>query len=489
MKSPLITLCLTASTLEGNLRQLKRYRPFVQALELRIDLLHPEERKEAGRLADTVDIPVIATLRLPADGGSFTGTAAERQDLLSRALDHRFWAVDLEENSPDQDLEEKARRNGIRVIRSLHDFNGVPEDLCLRMTRMARNDNEILKGAVMPRCWADMVRLLDTAESLAGREKILLAMGETGFPSRILASRFGSLLTFTSSSEETIAAPGQIDPEILATRYRFKTLRHNSPVYGIIGQPVSHSRSPELHNRWLDQKGLDGVYLPFPVSDPADFLCFARALPVSGFSVTIPHKEAVIPLLDDIDAAVEKIGACNTVYRRQDRWLGTNTDAPGFLEPLLEALNRKDLKKTGATVIGAGGAARAVVHALTEAGARVLILNRTEERGRRLARDFGCEFEPLKPEALLKMENFRDILVQTTNAGMSGHGEEQENDPLPFYLFKGTEILYDIIYTPPVTPLMERARQAGCTVLGGYPMLERQALRQFGLFTGEGMPQ
>jgi 3-dehydroquinate dehydratase/shikimate dehydrogenase len=427
-------------------------------------------------------VPVIATLRLPADGGRFEGSAGERFAILSEVLTHPFWAVDIEETSPDEGIDAQARAAGIRIIRSFHDFTGTPEELAERLGSLARQPDEIVKGAVTPRSWADLLSLFQAGASLGNRDKILLGMGETGFPSRVLSARLGSLLTYTSPAEGTKAAPGQTDPETLCGRYRFKKLTAASPVYGIIGNPVSHSRSPEIHNRWLGERKLDGVYLPFPVNDPADFFRFAENLPVSGFSVTIPHKETVIPLLDSADDAVQRIGACNTVYRRTDRWLGTNTDAAGFIAPLLSLLERKDLSGLGVTVIGAGGAARAVVYALKEAGAGVLILNRSRDRGISLAEEFGCRFAPLEDSSAGEVTKYSDIIVQTTSAGMEG-----PVDPLAFYPLSGKEIVYDIIYSPPVTPLMERATRAGCRVLGGYPMLENQARRQFGLFTGEGM--
>jgi 3-dehydroquinate dehydratase/shikimate dehydrogenase len=226
---------------------------------------------------------------------------------------------------------------------------------------------------------------------------------------------------------------------------------------------------------------MDAVYVPFLVDDPAAFLKIARFLRIDGFSVTLPYKSAVIPLLTETVEPVKKMGACNTVVRRGRSFTGYNTDGQGFIEPLYSYFPSERLKNIRATVIGAGGAARAAVYALKAAGVAMLILNRTPKKAEDLAREVGAQSGPLDAAGLERIKDYDDLIVQTTQAGMPPHTEQ---DPLEGYRFKGTELVYDLIYTPRLTRLLQRAMECGCKVLNGEEMLMAQAHEQFRLFTG-----
>jgi 3-dehydroquinate dehydratase/shikimate dehydrogenase len=244
-------------------------------------------------------------------------------------------------------------------------------------------------------------------------------------------------------------------------------------VYGVIGNPVAHSRSPHIHNAGLAALGLDAVYLPFLVDDVREFLRVADLLGVSGVSVTVPHKLAVIPHLARQDPSVARIGACNTLVRAEGGWHGTNTDWPGFLAPLDRRFGSGGGSRIRATVIGAGGTSRAVVYGLRETGAEVLILNRTLAGASGIAQEFGCRAGG-------------DLVVQTTSCGME---PAVDCDPLPEYRFRGTELVYELVYRPAVTPFLGRAMAAGCRWIGGMEMLLEQAYEQFRLFTGSPYPR
>ncbi|MFO7850428.1 MAG: shikimate dehydrogenase, partial [Spirochaetia bacterium] len=240
--------------------------------------------------------------------------------------------------------------------------------------------------------------------------------------------------------------------------------------------PVAHSKSPRIHNRWLKSLGLNAVYIPFLVDDPAAFFRLAEVLPIEGFSVTLPHKEKVIPFLHRLEHPVKKIGACNTVFRKEGKWVGTNTDYEGFLSPIETLLREGSIQS--ALVIGAGGAARTVVHALCDRGVRVQICNRTAVKAEELAKEAGCG-HVLQEE--VNSSGPYDLVVQTTNVGME---PDIEGDPLPGYRFTGRETVYDIIYTPEKTVFLRRAEERGCKIIGGAQMLRKQAEAQFRIFTG-----
>ncbi len=249
-------------------------------------------------------------------------------------------------------------------------------------------------------------------------------------------------------------------------------------VYGIIGWPVSHSLSPVMHNAAFRALEIPAVYGLFPVA-PEDLkaaLEGLKALNIRGVSVTIPHKENVIPHLDALNEVAWQIGAVNTILHREKKLLGFNTDWIGVKEALGEVIV---LRGKRAVVVGAGGAARAVVYALKHEGAEVVIYNRTWEKARDLAERFSVEARPWEELPRAKGE----VLVQTTSVGL-----KEDVSPVPKEVLSGFQVVMDIVYTPLETRLLREAREMGCTVVHGLKMLVYQGAEQFRLFTGQEPP-
>ena len=457
---------------------MRRYRGLVDLVELRVDLLHPSQWSGISRFPLQCPLPALCTIRRTRDGGSWPAPEAARRRLLQVAAAARYRYLDLEADLPIGQVPVPPR--GPRVIRSLHDPRGTPSHLGSLLRGLARGAQEIPKLAVTPRGVGDLARIVAAAHAVAA-PRIVLGMGDYGVPSRLLAARLGSWLTFASAGRRS-AAPGQLDPLTMQRRYRFHSLRGDTPVYGLIGNPVAHSRSPEVHNRGLAAVGVAGVYVPFRVDAVAEFLELAPSLGVRGLSVTIPHKETVMPLLARTDPSVRGAGACNTLVRERGGWAGYNTDAAGFLAPLQAELAAGRIRR--ATVVGAGGAARAIVWALRGVGVEVLIANRSLPRAQRLAAEMGAAAVALTAVDLAaRVADYGDLIVQATSVGMHAAG-----DPIAGVPLAGDEIVYDIVYTPPNTPLLRRARAAGCQVIPGGEMLLGQAYEQFRLFTGREYP-
>jgi 3-dehydroquinate dehydratase/shikimate dehydrogenase len=205
----------------------------------------------------------------------------------------------------------------------------------------------------------------------------------------------------------------------------------------------------------------------------------AEELDVQGLSVTVPHKEEILPCLSQRSDEVHAIGACNTAVRFAGGWMGSNTDARGFSDSLLDFLDKKNLKGKRLTVIGAGGAAKAVVSEIHRLGGKALVLNRTVPRARDLAVPYKFTWGSLDNRGVELMEKYRDIIIQTTPAGMEGQAAA---DPLVEYSFSGRELVMDLIYKPAVTPFLHRAVLAGCKILNGHDMLLRQARYQYAQF-------
>jgi shikimate dehydrogenase len=237
-----------------------------------------------------------------------------------------------------------------------------------------------------------------------------------------------------------------------------------------------------MHNRALANAGLNAVYLPMLVENVGPFFWEFVHLPsrrmrwrLRGFSVTVPHKSAVIPYLDEVDPTALRVGAVNTVVIENERSLGYNTDLEGAIAPL-KALT--DLKGVECAVVGAGGSARAVVFGLAKEGAVVRIYTRDKQKGAALASEFKADASSI--EDLVRFGP--GIIINTTPVGMLGHSEGQS--VIPAQALKNCKIAYDLIYNPLETRFLKDAREAGCKTLGGIEMLVAQAARQFELWTG-----
>ncbi|MDF1577309.1 MAG: shikimate dehydrogenase [Desulfobulbales bacterium] len=252
----------------------------------------------------------------------------------------------------------------------------------------------------------------------------------------------------------------------------------NTEVYGIMGWPVAHSLSPLIQNRAFRELGLNKVYVPFPVDDVETALNGCRALSIRGISVTIPHKQAVVPFLDSIDPVAALIGAVNTLIIQDGRIHGCNTDWQGANRALAEAI---ELAGAKVTLLGAGGAARALGFGLLEAGAEVVIASRTPGRGRALAADLNCAWRPLTEVAGVRA----DVLINATSVGMA---PDVDKTAVPAEILAGYRVVMDIVYAPLETRLLREAAEAGCRTINGLAMLLYQGAAQFELWTGRQPP-
>jgi shikimate dehydrogenase len=252
----------------------------------------------------------------------------------------------------------------------------------------------------------------------------------------------------------------------------------STSLYGILGNPVAHSMSPLMHNtafRFLD---IDAVYLPFEVQDLQGAVAGMKALAVKGASVTHPFKRQIFALIDEIDDTAEKIGAVNTLVFGTDGVRGTNTDWVGAVRCLEALLPIEDHKFV---VIGAGGAARAVVFGVNNKGGEAIVVNRSEKKGRALAEEFDCPFVPLA-----ELESARgDCLVNTTPLGMY---PKEGQMPVPKRVLGAYKAVADVIYNPLKTLLLREAEAAGCKVASGFEMFVFQGTEQFKIWTGKEPP-
>jgi 3-dehydroquinate dehydratase/shikimate dehydrogenase len=310
-------------------------------------------------------------------------------------------------------------------------------------------------------------------------------MGDEGLLTRVLGPSRGAFLTYGSTARGKESAAGQPTCAELANLYRVRRLSRETVVTGLLGSPIRHSASPAIHNQTFAALDLDFVYVPFQASEVETFFSrFVRPKTreidwkLRGFSVTIPHKTAVLPLLDELDSTAREVGAVNTVVIENDKLLGYNTDVRGAMEPLERVCS---LEGESCAVIGAGGAARVIVFGLVNRRARVEVFARNVDRARSFA-SFGVDVLPL--EALAS--SAASIVINTTPVGMRGHGEGAS--PVPRRALRGRLLAYDLVYNPIETQFLIDARAEGCRTLSGIEMLIAQAALQFELWTGRKPP-
>jgi len=491
-----ICLCLTAKTIERNLEILDKYRKYADMAELRVDCLEPNERFLIRRFPEQTDMPVILTIRRDVDGGFFNSGEGARINLMAQGLayadaDRRrnFAYLDIEEDLNVPSLEEAARAFGTKIIRSCHNLKGSYSDLSAKIRSIRHSDDEIIKLGIMANSTKDVLDLLRAGKEFQGQEKILIAMGPLGVYSRILAEYFGSFMTYASAYSEPdvpLIAQGQFDIQKLSKLYRFHSITTNTKVYGITEFSPRVTSNLHFFNMIFGLEDIDAVYVPFPIDSIDVFMELARELGVKGLSVTVPYKEAVMPFLGSQSPEVENIKACNTLFHGLDGWVGINTEAKGFSDSLLAFLGKSNFKRMRCTVIGAGGAARAVVSELHRLGAKALILNRTVHKARNIASACKFAWGGLDNRGIDMMNKYCDIIIQTTPVGME---ENDTGDPVPMYSFFGHEDVMDLIYQPDKTAFLTRAADAGCRIQNGYDMFIRQAQYQYALFTEKEFPE
>ena len=455
-------------------------------VELRLDYV--DRPDVAGALAGRRK-PVIVTVRAAWEGGQFSGSEEERKQLLRQALEQGAEYVDVEWRAGFTDL---IRDFPSRVLVSSHHFTGVPTDLVDQARAMRQTGAGLIKVAVMVTRLVETLPLIDIAR---GGDAVVLGMGDAGVPSRLLAARFGSRWTYGGNA----VAPGQISADRMTQEYRFKEIGPDTAIYGVVGSNAIHSFSPAMHNAAFGAAGIDAVYVPFRPATFKDFLAFASVLDVRGASVTIPYKvDALWWPSVTADARTLAIGAANTLRRQrgpaqagpheegpaqagphEEGWEATNTDVEGFLAPL-ELAYEGPLRNARASVLGAGGAARAVVAALVDRGAQVTVHARRPEQAREVADTFAARVGNVTPAP-----GSWDVLVNCTPLGGAAAREES---PLPVGPFDG-RLVYDLTYGPAESRLVRDARAAGCATLDGLPMLVAQAERQFAWWTGQQAPE
>ena len=467
--------------MQVELQQAAKKAKFV---EVRLDFL--AKAVDFKRLQPYKGCAWLGTLRRPADGGRWSGTEQERQMVLRQAVvSGCFEWIDLE-----TDIASSIPRFGsIKRVVSYHNLIETPPDLDAIYDQMLKQDADVYKLAVMPRTATDLARIV-AIQKRAAKPTICFGMAALGFPTRFTALKFGAPWIYALFNKERELAPGMPALSDFRSTYPVKGIDADTRFFALLGDPVEQSLSPVLHNHMLLRNKVNAVYVPFRVPDGQlhDAVAAMKAVPVGGYSVTIPHKEAAANEAAEVDPLVSTTDAANTLVARPDgSFFAANTDYPAAVESLqahfdeLAAANNappREFAQMHALILGAGGAARAIAFALHRAGAHVTVTSRTPERAQKLAEHVGC-----KHTDWANRHNVApcDLAVNCTPVGMFPKVDES---PLHVSFLQPSLTVFDTVYNPEQTLLLRDAKSRGCGIVTGVDMFVRQAAKQFELFTG-----
>ena len=449
-------------------------------IELRLDWLGSDEERARFlgwlRKNKPKGATFLATCRRRAGGGKFVGGIDRELFWLMQAREAGCQWCDLEMETFRELPVGFVREYPVpeRIMLSMHDFEGTPK-LPRKIGVAQHGLVDAVKIAAKARTIFDSVRLL----RLARRSKNFVAvpMGEIGLPARILALREGSALAYAPVAHAT--APGQVSLEEMKQLYRAHLLSRRTRVYGVIGDPIGHSLSPLLHNTGFVARRADAVYLPFLVHQLKDFLAAVPEFGIKGFSITLPHKQAILKHLSECEPLAADIGAVNTVVvGRGGSLYGCNTDYVGVLRALEKRLR---IRESRVLIFGAGGSARAAAFALARAGAAVGICARREKPAKELARAVGGE---VVPRRALRTEYF-DAILNSTPIGMHPH---DGMSPLASAELN-CRIVMDLIYRPERTQLLKHAAKKEIATVSGVEMFLAQGIAQWEIWMEKRAPE
>ncbi len=438
-------------------------------VEIRFDLwielpqdLHSFERS---------NIQKIATLRRSDQGGKCDLSDEERLGFFRLAASSNFDYIDIERGSS---ILKEASCLGPKMICSYHDVAATPSasgivDIVLTGASLS----DVSKAAFMPRSLHDLQQVVQAGQLLRSAEKrfVLISMGAMGEITRACYNKIGSDFTYASIEKGMEAAPGQIDLMTL------KGLGEDPVITGITGMPLSHSISPAMHNAAFQALKIPGRYflLPAERDELEDLIALIVDLDMKGLNVTIPHKQSVMELMDELDGNASKVGAVNTIVNKDGKLIGKNTDITGFARSLTSA--GVSIADKRALIIGAGGAARACCAHLSSSSARLFVMDRTAINAERLASEFRAD---IVGPGFTSDDDF-DIVINCTPLGMKGFKDDMPIDPIVFH--EGQTVM-DLIYNPLRTRFLEEASKKGASTISGIEMLIYQAIDAFEAWTG-----
>ena len=463
----MINLCLTLAdpSFAALNQKIAQYTGTVPYIEVRLDYL---AEPQVPSVQPDQGTDFIVTCRPSREGGHYRGAEKDRLDLLQKAAHSGFSWADLE-----HDVEESPNLpSSTRIVRSYHCFDHFPEDLPSRLQSMRKTGGDVIKLAVSVTTTQQLATLLEWMESaLETTPCVILGMGDLGQPSRLLGGFLGNSWTYVAEDESSQVAPGQLTLRKAKECYQLHNWTSAPLFYGLLGNPIAHSLSPDIHNQLFQHHQLEKVYLPLLVDDVGvwfDYIEKSR-LCFEGFSVTLPFKTDVLKVVQQKTSPVDSL---NTLVKGNSQWEGLNTDYPGFLHALR---THGSLKGKTALVLGNGGVAHTVVKALQDQGTEVTVVGRNRDKVSHFAKRYGCPYTLFSDLPMAA-----DLCVNATPVGQFPNIQDSPltSDQMDF------EVMYDLVYRPEQTQLLELAGRRGLKTISGMEMFVEQAALQFTAWTG-----
>ncbi len=479
-KAEMICISLVAKTNKEMRQQLAKAAGEPGDLhELQLDsMVEPPDVEQLVALSSR---PVLVGCPSREAGGAFNGAAAERREILLRAA--RAGASHIKAEAADIPLLAGKTAPAL-LVATLIDTAGTPAGLFRLVDRLASSRADWVAFTTTHRRMIDSVRVLE-AISACPKPCFGEAAGEGGLVTRVLGLAYGAQCVrggLETGVDAVSATPTSRD---LARLYRVRELTQDTPVYGLLGNPVAHSRSFRLYNRAFAKLGLDAVHIPFLSESAEDFLdIMPGAINLRGLSVTMPHKQAALRWAEHSGEFARRIGAANTLTLTDRGWVANNTDVSGAFESIKAATTAAGVNLTGAhaLVLGAGGTTRALCLALTLLGCRVTVSARNPDRAWDITEQTGWEVEDWDEAP----HGNWDLVANTTPLGMYPGLDET---PFPANCWRENMIAFDAVHNPQETRFLRDAAKAGCMTIDGVDMYLRHVGEQFRSWTGEEMPR
>ncbi|XP_010070003.2 bifunctional 3-dehydroquinate dehydratase/shikimate dehydrogenase, chloroplastic [Eucalyptus grandis] len=498
----LVCAPLECETLEGMLSSMDKAKAHgADLVELRVDAMSFGRVSEVEELIRRRTLPAIVSFRLNS------ARASRRQNdkttclqVLRLALELDVEFVEMEHEVVSHfnidELMEKRSSSKIIVSRHLNGDKPCKEKLGNLIALMQSSGGDVIKLLVDVDYITDLAPIFQLLTSCQV-PLIATTVGDRGLIGQLLGPKFGGFLAYGSLEG---AIPGLPTLTSLRQVYKIEHMNADTKVFGLISNPVGHSKGPLLHNPTFRYVGFNGIYVPMLVDNIKEFFKVYTSQDFAGFSVGIPHKEAAVACCDEVHPLAKSIGAVNTIVRRptDGKLIGYNTDCEASITAIEDALRERHAANGEAramdaspiagkafVLVGAGGAGRALAFGAKSRGARVFVFNRNFERAKALAD--AVSGEAIRYEHL---DTFRPeegmILANASAVGMEPHADKS---PVSKGVLGAYELVFDAVYTPRNTRLLQEAAQAGAIVVSGMEMFIRQALHQFKLFTSGLAPE
>lgn len=463
----MLVTVIQATNFQEAFSQIKSIADKSDAIELRLDFWQTLDYGVIQKIRNSFPLRVIFTLRKASQGGLFKGTEEERLETILKLCELHPDYFDIEYDVPISFCE-KLHKDfpKIKLIRSFHDFDKTPEDLAAILQSMQNPCFTVYKMATLANSIIDSLHLLLFLKEHHHIPLSAFCMGDRGEFTRIVGPIFGNKLTYAAVNSQEAVAPGQLSLDELINVYHINHFTSATKIFGLLGHPIEKSPGHILHNQAIRFLKENAVYVKLTLleTELAAAINLLRQLPFYGFSVTIPLKESIIPLVDLAEDPSTSCKAINTICIQDNFWEAFNTDGIGAIQAVEKRLA---IKNKTIVIIGAGGAARGIAYYAKHQGAKIIIFNRTLESGETLAEELSGEFYSLNELHRLQQISY-DVIINT----LPNEVPIQEAD------FKANTYVMDCVYNPVMTEFLLKAKAASCHVIPGYEMFVNQAVGQ-----------